>query len=452
MILMTATASWACSTPGEQATVKPTRPNIVLFVTDDQGADAGCYGNPTIITPGLDTLAAEGTRFTHAFCSTSSCSASRSTILTGLHNHKNGQYGHAHMWFHFQTYDTIRSLPVLLSEEGYQTIRAGKYHVAPEEVYAFDHEIPKTSPEGMADRFGEFLESSGEEPFFFYFCTHEPHGPFNRKGSREISPDDVIVPSHVPDIPEMREKLAHYYMSTERADKGINRLIEILKESGRWENTVVMATSDNGRPFPGGKMNMWEPGIRLPFIVYDPGAEKRNMASDAMISFVDIMPTILDYAGVKFTDYPLHGRSFRDQVEVEQSNGWDTIYCSHNFHETIMYYPMRVVRTRKYKLIWNIEYERNFRRSLGARRFADFIERTDLDTLGRRSLKEFLYRPEFELYDLENDPDEINNLAYDPVHRELFENLKQEIFDFQNETGDGWAIAQDFHLLRELVE
>ncbi|MGY8694119.1 MAG: sulfatase-like hydrolase/transferase, partial [Verrucomicrobiia bacterium] len=106
-------------------------PNIVLIVSDDHGTDAlGCYGNPVIKTPALDSLAADGTLFTDANCTTASCSPSRSVILSGLHNHSNGMYGLQHTFHHYQSFDEVESLPVTLSKNGYRTARIGKFHVA----------------------------------------------------------------------------------------------------------------------------------------------------------------------------------------------------------------------------------------------------------------------------------------------------------------------------------
>ena len=116
-----------------------TSPNILLIVSDDHGIDdLGCWGNPVIKTPNLDRLADDGTRFTQAYCTTASCSPSRSTILTGLHNHANGMYGLQHTYHHFQSFDNIGSLPVYLSQVGYRTARVGKFHLAPESVYKFE--------------------------------------------------------------------------------------------------------------------------------------------------------------------------------------------------------------------------------------------------------------------------------------------------------------------------
>ena len=135
-----ASAFTAASLPtSKSAGAEDGRPNIVLIVSDDHGrGDLGCYGNPVIKTPNLDRLAAEGVRFTNAFCTTASCSASRSVILSGLYNHYNGQYGHQHDYHHFISFDHVRSLPVLLAQGGYRTARIGKYHVAPEDIYKFD--------------------------------------------------------------------------------------------------------------------------------------------------------------------------------------------------------------------------------------------------------------------------------------------------------------------------
>src|SRR5688572_18836808 len=159
------------------ATAPAARQNIVLIVTDDQSPDLGCYGNTKIKTPNLDALAAEGVRFTSAFCTTASCSASRSVILTGLYNHANAQYGHEHSYHHFRAYDSIKSLPVLLSAAGYRTARIGKLHVGPPEVYKFDQALPGNarSPVEMADNCRELIADESDKPFFLYFCTADPH-------------------------------------------------------------------------------------------------------------------------------------------------------------------------------------------------------------------------------------------------------------------------------------
>ena len=423
--------------------------NVLLYVVDDQGStDAGCYGNPVIRTPGLDALAADGVRFTHGFCTTASCSASRSVILTGLYNHATGQYGHQHGYNHFVSFPDLKSLPVLLAEAGYRTMSAGKYHVAPEQVYHFDSYLGRQgkSPAGMAEACKPFMAEKGDAPFFLYFCTTEPHRPFHRQGSEPVHPADVIVPPYLPDIPECREELAQYYGSVERADAGLAKLIEVLKETGHWDDTLILYVSDNGIAFPGAKTTLYEPGMRLPCVVRDPFRSPRGITTDAMVTWADLTPTILDFARAMPDKGEFHGRSFLPALEQEHAEGWDEIYASHTFHEITMYYPMRVVRTRRHKLIWNIAHglEYPFASDLWASKTWQAVRDRGLDTYGKRPVDAYLHRPAFELYDLENDPDEINNLASDPAHAELLAALKDKLKAFQEQTKDPWILKWEY--------
>lgn len=417
------------------------QPNVVLYVADDHGTDdAGCYGNPVIHTPGLDALAAEGTRFTNAFCTSASCSASRSVILSGLHNHANGQYGHQHSYHHFSSFPNVRSLPVLLGEAGYRTLCAGKYHVAPEEVYKFDERFGAPSPAEMAEKCRGFIEQ--DSPFFLYFCTSEPHRPFKRGGSEPVDPADVIVPPFLPDTPECREELARYYGSVERCDKGLLALIGLLKETGQWDNTLVIYISDNGIAFPGAKTNLYEPGMRLPCVVRSPYQKRRGGVCNGMVSWADLTPTILDFAGAMPKDPPFHGRSFMPILDETDPEGWDEVYASHTFHEITMYYPMRVVRTRRHKLIWNIAHGLSypFASDLWASEtWQGLIKRGDTH-YAKRPVDAYLHRPPFELYDLEADPLEVNNLADSPAHADLLAGMKSKLKAFQERTKDPWAV------------
>ncbi|MEX2176885.1 MAG: sulfatase-like hydrolase/transferase, partial [Pirellulaceae bacterium] len=164
LTLLALVASLAASAHAADAN----RPNIILFVTDDMGADAGCYGNPVIKTPNLDALASDGIRLTEAFCTTASCSASRSVILTGLFNHANAHYGHAHAYHHFSAYKNVKSLPVMLAAAGYRTGRIGKLHVEPPEVFAWETNLagPERNPVQMVENSKAFLTQASDKPFF----------------------------------------------------------------------------------------------------------------------------------------------------------------------------------------------------------------------------------------------------------------------------------------------
>lgn len=421
------------------------RRNVILYVVDDQGTnDAGCYGNPIIKTPGLDMLAEEGTRFTHSFCTSASCSASRSVILSGQYNHANGQYGHQHGYNHFSSFPDVKTLPVMMADAGYRTTCAGKYHVAPEEAYHFQQyiKIDGRSPQEMADKCHKLISDESNKPFFLYFCTSEPHRPFLREGSDSFDPKDVVVPPYLPDSPECRSELAKYYGSVQRADRGLLRLISILKKTGRWDDTLIIYVSDNGIAFPGAKTTLYEPGMRLPCVVRNPFAEKKGVVTDAMVTWADVAPTIMDFTGVLPKQSSFHGRSFLSVLESEHPKGFDEIYASHTFHEITMYYPMRVVRGRKYKLIWNIAHglDYPFASDLWASETWQGVCRRGDKIYGKRNVDAYLHRPKFELYDLENDPHEVNNLAGDPKCFKVLEQLKGKLKAFQERTNDPWIL------------
>lgn len=439
------------------------RCNVVLMVSDDHGREAlGCYGNPVVGTPNLDALAAEGTRFSNAFCTSASCTASRSAILTGLHNHANGAYGHTHGVHHFSCFDWVKSLPVFLKEAGYRTGRVGKKHYAPERVFPFDFNPEERYWDrddlALAEESRTFIE--GKEPFFLYWCSFDPHRngktvednpckpdrfgnpeqSFSGDEERTYSEEKVIVPPFLSNTPEARAELAQYYQSVSRLDRGVGRLIDILKEEGKYENTVIIYISDNGSAFPGSKTTLYDPGMRLPCIVRAPGT-KGGVVNDGLISWVDITPTILDFAGALSEDATFHGQSFRRLVGSDSANGWRRqIYASHTFHEITNYYPMRVIRTERYKFIWNIAWRLPFPFASDLWESATWsaVRRDRPEQFGARTVEAFLHRPRFELYDLKADPNETVNLARNPELQPLVQEFCEKIKQFQKETNDPW--------------
>ena len=486
-LLLVAMTFSACS--GENSKVKRTKgsdlPNIVLIVADDHGqGDLGCYGNAAVKTPNLDALASEGIRFNRAHCTSASCSASRSVILTGLYNHANGQFGHQHHFHHFSAYDHVYSLPVFLEElAGYHTGRIGKYHVAPEKVFHFQ-EVMKANqrnPVAMADSCIDFIQENQDHPFFLYFCTSDPHRssaindaplapdafgntPGGHEGVEEalFSTDDVIVPPYLPESMACREELAQYYQSVARVDYGVGRLFSHLKEAGVWDNTLVIYISDNGIAFAGAKTTLYQPGINLPCLIKNPGGKNGGMVTDALINWADLTPTILDMAGVlpganammqERVDDPavnwnntanpaLQGESFRDVLEDVEAPGFDETYASHTFHEITMYYPMKTVVTRKYKLIWNIAWQLPYPHAsdLWASSTWQVALESGSGMYAGKTIEGYTHRPEFELYDLETDPYETLNLAGNPAYAQEVEALKEKLYAFQERTNDPWIL------------
>jgi N-sulfoglucosamine sulfohydrolase len=317
----------------------------------------------------------------------------------------------------------------------------------------------------MAEQCRNLISTQDEKPFFLYFCMDDPHrglpfdtwpGP-NPFGNRDrgypgvsrvrYDPKEVIVPPFLPDVPECRAELAEYYEAVSRVDQGVGRLLQILKDSGKYENTVMIYISDNGVAFPGAKTTLYEPGMRLPCIVRAPQQKKRGLVNHAMISWTDIAPTILDMAGAGAREGVFHGRSFRSILESDSAAGWDEVYAAHTFHEVTMYYPMRVVRGRRYKLIWNLAFPLPFPFALDLKLSSTWraVKSSESKIFGKRNIENLLHRPEFELYDLKEDPDEIRNLAGSSAHAATLGEMKARLRSFQERTMDPWIADDSAH-------
>lgn len=433
--------------------------NVVVIVADDLGLNLGCYGDAVARTPNIDRLAAEGTRFAKAFCTTSSCSPSRSVILTGLHNHANGQYGLAHADHHFRTREELTSLPLLLSAAGYRTCSIGKVHVEPEANYHFDTYANEgiqggRNPVRMAANAHEFFAAQDERPFFLYYCPTDPHRakvgfandtPHPGVKPEKFEPGKMGVPAFLPDQPEVREELAEFYESVSRVDQGVGRLLQALQDTGHADDTFVLFLSDNGMPWPGAKTTLYEPGMHLPLIVRSPDQEQRGVMTQAMVSWTDLTPTILAFAGAQGPKYALHGRSFLPVLETEEPEGWDEVFGSHTFHEVTMYYPMRAIRTPRYKCILNIAHVLPFPFASDLYQSPTWqavLKRGD-KKYGDRAVADYIRRPRLELYDLESDPDELVNLADRPEHQQTLADLTGRLRKWQEATRDPWVIKYE---------
>lgn len=436
--------------------------NILLLIADDLGRYISSYDNANIATPNLDALADSGVLFTHAFTSTASCSASRSVIYTGQHTHQNGQYGLNNGRHHFTTFDSVGTAPKLFNEFGYLTGIIGKVHVGPDYVYPWQvrEESETRNVAWVADRADAFFEKAkGEGKSFFLTVGYiDPHRDLTRGGFgnyeqdvvneerlkdiRQYRPEDVTVPSFLSDLPEVRQELAEYYRSIYRLDQGIGMMLAALEKSGLAQDTMVVFMSDNGPPFVNSKTTLYDAGIRLPLIIRQPGELGKGIQNPNMVSFIDILPTFLDWAGHgNVTDAARKGRSIlpilsqRDPVD-----GWDRVFGSHTFHEVTNYYPTRFMRTRQYKYHRNIAWKLDFpfAADLYGSLTWEGIRNSSSLMLGSRSLKSYIQRPAEELYDVEADPEEVNNLTTKPAFKARLEEMRKATEEWQRETGDLW--------------
>jgi N-sulfoglucosamine sulfohydrolase len=442
--------------------------NILLVIADDLGKSIGCYGDTTIRTPNLDRLAAEGTVFENAFASTASCSGSRSVIYTGLHTHQNGQYGLGHSTHHFMTFDHVESAPMLLRRHGYATAIVGKVHVGPGHVYPWEvrAESPTRDVTWVAEEAGRFLRSAKEDgrPFFLTVGYMDPHRDSTRggfgNGEEAVSgpdpvydPASVTVPSWLNDIPEVRDELAEYYRSVGRVDRGFGLVMRALKENGFDKDTLVIFTSDNGPPFLNSKTTLYDAGVRLPLIIRQPQGAP-GVRNPNLVSFVDILPTLLDWAddaASLTTTSTRRGRSILPILERTNIDaGWTQVFGSHTFHEVTNYYPTRFLRTERYKYHRNVAWKLDFPFSTdlyASKSWEGIRNSAGPVTIGGRSLEAYVRRRPEELYDLDTDPREVVNLADDPAYKEMLLGFRKQLEAWQRDTQDPWLFRDGVSLL-----
>jgi N-sulfoglucosamine sulfohydrolase len=368
-------------------------------------------------------------------------------------------YGLAHDIHNVHLLPWVKTLPQILKQAGYATALVGKKHILPEQALPFDAELaPEKSGvrdvAHMADEAKAFMQARSGRPFLLIVGFSDPHrAPENFGNTREwprvtrqtYDPKSVRVPASLPDLPQVRDDLAHYYESISRLDTGVGLLLKALRETAHEDDTLVIYLSDNGRPFPGAKTNLYDEGIRLPLIIAAPGDRKRGVRNAAMVSWIDLTPTILDWTGVSAgLSYPLPGRSLLPILDQTRVPGWDRVFASHGFHEIQQYYPMRALRTRQYKYILNLAAELPFPVAGDVESSPSWraIQAHPDAGVGHRPFKAYLHRPREELYDLSKDPDELRNLADDPAHRAVLKRMRADMQEFRAQTRDPWLPGQ----------
>jgi len=421
---------------------RPKRPNILFAISDDQSfAHTGAAGDVTVRTPTFDRIAAEGVRFSHAYCSSPSCTPSRSTILTGQHCFRLGEA--ANLWSSLDARHAV--YPDLLEEAGYRVGFARKGW-GPGEATALGR---KRNPAG--DRYSDFetfySQKARDQPFCFWFGSHDPHRPYQRGSGLQagLRLDDVRVPAFLPDAPEIRSDLLDYYAEIERFDSDLGRILSFLEERDELDQTLVVVTSDNGMPFPRAKTNLYDYGARLPLAVRWPERVRGGRVIDDFVSFADFAPTFLAAAGLE-PPPETSGRSFLDLLEsAEQGRvdpARDHVVLARERHtlrrEGRVGYPMRAIRTWEHLYIRNLAPERA--PAGDAPRFGDCDGGPSKDyILARRESPAvrpyfdlaFGKRPAEELYDHAYATEQTQNVAersaYAQVKRSLADRLDAQL-------------------------
>lgn len=412
------------------------KPNIILFITHDQGQFLGCYNSPqtpnSLRTPNLDKLAKKGVRFVNHFCCAPQCSPSRGGIQTSKYPHQNGLMGLVNRGWTLP--ETNKTLPMFLRENGYRTHLIGFQHEARDvktlgydtvSKRVFEH---RYSCQTVESEYFKFLmdHRNDDKPFFLCIGTPEVHRPFVIFG-KPVNPSRVKVPPYLPDKKKIRKDFAEFYGSIEAVDDVIGRIMRCLEATGLKDDTLFIYTTDHGEAFPRAKCTLYDPGIKTLLLMswsqsslFNGGKTIKSLTNN-----IDLLPTLLDLVGAE-RPKDIEGVSFLPILSDDKKEVHEEIYTELTYHE--IYNPIRSVRTQKYKFIRNFEPS-NTLYQLPKDIYGDYSGKVmKKRNKGRRPVEEF--------YDLENDPLENINLIEDPDHSAIINGMRENLDNWMKRTND----------------
>ncbi len=447
----------ACSSPSEQANqevVATEKPNIVWIMLEDWGYQLSCYGEPGINTPHVDKLAAEGIRYTNAFATAPVCSPSRSAMMTGFHQNyiKSNQHRTNGSGFTRQPLPHgIRPMTHLLQEAGYFTC----FMANRKTDLNFTHE-------GDLYQGKDWSERAEGQPFFAQLTFPGTHRRWQRDSLNPIAIEDVSLPPYYPQTDLAKRDWANGLEAMQNVDRQVGEVLDRLQAEGLAENTLVFLIGDNGRCMPRGKQFLYDGGIQVPIIARWPGQIEAGAVSDAMVMTIDITKTILDVAGVK-PAHPLHGENLMEK----EIDGRKYIFAARDKMDST-HDAMRAIRSEKYKLIHNLMPERAYCQynNYKERSYPVLALLNVMHLEGELSPEQDRFmadsKPEYELYDLQSDPYELDNLTDDTEHQSIKDSLLAELNQWREKIDDqgvseefrqgGWAATYPTKTLAEWKE
>lgn len=401
------------------------RPNIIWMMLEDWSPDLGCYGIKGIETPITDQLANDGIRYTNAFCTSPVCSPSRSAMLTGFHQNYIGAQRH-------RTEDPIKKplphgikpMPLLLKDAGYYTalMKSDKTDANFTDDLGF-----------MGD---DWKDRKADQPFFAQITFQGTHRKWERDPINPIDPNDIELPPYYVDTPFARRDWANGLEQMQICDREIGDILDRLDEEGLTDNTLIFLIGDNGRCHIRGKQFMYDAGLWVPLIIKWPGRVAPNQVNEDLVQTIDITATILDVAGAKPT-YELHGKNLFEEASKNREYIFAARSRMGKTHDA-----MRVIRSKKYKLIHNLMPERAWLQYSGYKEdmYPILAEMNVMYLEGKLNEDQARFfaptKPEFELYDIVNDPHELNNLANNTEYAPIKDHLLCELYNWRKSIND----------------
>jgi len=411
-----------------------TKPNMVFIIADDcTFRDIGCYGGQAK-TPNIDKLAKQGMRFTRCFQAAPMCSPTRHNIYTGLYPVKSGAWPN-----HTRAYPHVKSIVHHLKPLGYRVTQTGKTHINPRTVFPFENFGGKNPDMKYIDRL--FAETAkGGKPFCLFACSNEPHSPWNKGDASAYPPDKVKLPPYIVDTPRMRSDFSNYLAEITYYDSQVGEIVELLGKHGLSENTLLMVVSEQGNGFPFAKWTCYDHGLQSAMIVRWPNKVKAGSVTDAMVEYVDVASTFIDVAGGQPVA-PMDGRSFlpvlRGKADTHKEHVFG-IMTTRGIHFGTDAYAIRSVRDTRYKLILNLNHKSKFTNACTkSPAFQSMVAKAAAgDTTAKRLVHAYQYRPAVELFDMEKDPLEMNNLSGNTDYQKHVTRLRSKLEGWMKTQGD----------------
>jgi N-sulfoglucosamine sulfohydrolase len=433
----------------------PKKPNMVFFIADDLSLrSSSVYGSPDVRTPNMERLGAAGMTFNRAFVASPSCAPSRAAFLTGLMPARNGAEPN-----HARPRPGIKLLPAYLHEQGYEVVSFGKVgHYDQTKEFGFDHVEHTGYHDDVAISAAiKWLNArTSKKPLAFFVGTNFPHVPWPKELNGQ-DPAKVKLPPTLVDTPLTRQMRARYYAAVSRFDRELGEVYDATQKK-LGSNTFFIHSSDHGSQWPFGKWNLYDEGIHTPLIASWPGVIKKGVRTDAMVSWVDILPTLIDVAGGK-APAGLDGRSFLPVLRGQTNKLRDRIFTTHSGDGNFNVYPIRSVRTAKWKYILNLHPEYVFGTHVDRARenesrsyWETWQDAASTNPKAAAIISRYRQRPAEELYDLEADPYELNNLASQPQNAQLKQGLRRELEDWMQAQGDQRTVFGEPRLLSDPEE
>lgn len=412
-------------------------PNILIFIADDLNRDSlTVYGNRDSRAPHIEKLAAQGWVFDNAFTTTAMCAPTRAQLYTGLYPVRSGAYPN-----HSKVRPGVTSLVHDLKAQGYRVGLNGKRHFGPASSFPFES---VGGGRFNARAISEFVGRSSEEPFCLVVASHSPHVPWNEGSPENFRAEDLSIPEYWLDTPETREALTRYFAEIEDMDRELGECLDILETHSATDDTVVFFSTEQGSQMPGCKWTCYENGLHLGLIIKWPGHLSGGVRTQAWVHHIDIRPTLMEIAGGQ-PDSNLDGRSFMSVLTGQSTTHRKVTYGVHTQLGAIgspeKGYGIRSIRVGPYKLIRNLNPQATYSNALTKNDnegyWKSWVQQVEEGgDRARHLVRRYLNRPEIELYHLDVDPNELTNLADDPLYAALRADLAMSLAEWMESQGD----------------